>query len=264
MFIPWSEDNKPPSSFLKRLKETQDKPSRDFLESVMDWNLEPNYRPRHYCTCPKVVKLSDIHVIQDAQARHKEQMDNPSTDDCQDRPPKPSRRPSDHSDYSDDEDSKDNQARAPIAKPMLQNPQPSTSSGTLRKPNTYPKVLAFGRGVMAPLANGFTMGCGHRCGHRLNINHTPQLGAPKVAMVSSDRVVTPDRVQTYDEMPAPVRPWHALANWTSVRLGNDPNTQQGNDEETGEQSQNMMIADSNVIDITSEESDSTDDDDLEY
>ena len=25
-FIPWSEDKKPPSSFLKRLKETQDKP----------------------------------------------------------------------------------------------------------------------------------------------------------------------------------------------------------------------------------------------
>ena len=72
-FIPWNEDNKPPSSFLKRLKETQDKPSRDFLESVMGWNLEPKYRPRHYCTCPKVTKLLDIQVIQDAQARHEEQ-----------------------------------------------------------------------------------------------------------------------------------------------------------------------------------------------
>ena len=57
-----------------------------------------------------------------------------------------------HSDWSDDEDSEDNQARATIAKPMLQNPQPSKSSGTLRKPNTYPKVLTFGRGVMAPLS----------------------------------------------------------------------------------------------------------------
>ena len=84
---------------------------------------------------------------------------------------------------------------------MLQNPQPSTSSGTLRKPNTYPKVLTFGRRVMAPLANGFTMGC--RC--RLNINCSPQPGTPKVAMVSPDRVVTPDRVQTYDDPPAPLR-----------------------------------------------------------
>ena len=69
-FIPWSEDYKPPSSFLKRHRETQGKPSRDFLESGVDKNLEPIYRPRHYCTCPKVVKLSDMQVIQDAQAKH--------------------------------------------------------------------------------------------------------------------------------------------------------------------------------------------------
>ena len=57
---------------------------------------------------------------------------------------------------------------APIAKPVSQKPQPSTSSGThanetLRKPNTYPKALTFGRGNMAPLTNGFTMRYGHRC-----------------------------------------------------------------------------------------------------
>ena len=50
---------------------------------------------------------------------------------------------------------------------------------------------------MAPLANGFTMGCGHERGCRLVINHPPQPGAPKVAMVSPDRIVTPGRVQTY-------------------------------------------------------------------
>ena len=85
----------------------------------MSQNLEPNYRPRHYCTCPKVAKLSDIQVVQDTQARCLEQADNTSVLDSQDRPPKPSRRPSYHSDWSDNEDSKDNQARAPIAKPML-------------------------------------------------------------------------------------------------------------------------------------------------
>ena len=97
-FIPWNEDHKPPSSFLKRLKEAQGKPSRDLLESVMDQNLEPNYRPRHYCTCPKVARLSDIQVIQDMQARHLEQMDNASIHDSQDRSPKSCRRPPYHSD----------------------------------------------------------------------------------------------------------------------------------------------------------------------
>ena len=38
--IPWSEDHKPPSSFLKRLRETQGKPSKDFLESVVDKNVK--------------------------------------------------------------------------------------------------------------------------------------------------------------------------------------------------------------------------------
>ena len=145
---------------------------------------------------------------------------------------------------------------------MLQRPQPSTSSGTLRKPKTYPKVLTFGRGNMVPLANGFTMGHGYRHGCGLIINHLPQPGAPKVAMVSPDRIVTPDRVQTYDEMLASVRPQHALAIWTSVRLGNDPNTKKGKDEDTGEQLQ--MIANSNTIDVTSEDWESTDDDDLVY
>ena len=133
-------------------------------------------------------------------------MDNPSTHESQDRPPKPSRRPSYHSDWSDDEDGSDNRARAPIAKTMPQRPQPNISSGTLRKPNTYPKALTFGRGNMATLANGHTLGCRHGCGHRLNINCLPQPGAPKVAMVSPDRIVTPDRVQTYEEMPALLRP----------------------------------------------------------
>ena len=46
-------------------------------------------------------------------------------------------------------------------------------------------------------------------------------------MVSPDKIETTDRVPTYNEMQAPVSPQHALANWTSVRLGNDLNTQKG-------------------------------------
>ena len=106
-FIPWSKDHKPLSSFLKRLKETQGKPSRDYLESAVDQNLEPNYRPRYYCTCPKVASLSDIQVIQDVQARHLEQTDNASIHDSQDKFPKPSMRPSYHFDWSDSDNDKD-------------------------------------------------------------------------------------------------------------------------------------------------------------
>ena len=48
------------------------------------------------------------------------------------------------SDWSDDEDEndKDDQARAPIAKPIPQYPQPSTSFGTLFS-GTLPKVVTF-------------------------------------------------------------------------------------------------------------------------
>ena len=110
----------------------------------MDKNLEPNYRPRHQCTCPKVAKLSDIQVIQNAQAKHMLQTDNAPINDTQDRPPKPSRRPSYHSDWSDSDNNKDIQARAPITSTPKKNPQPSTSYARedtpLRGPNTYPEV----------------------------------------------------------------------------------------------------------------------------
>ena len=209
-FIPWCEDCKPPSSFLMRLKETQGKPSRDFLQSVVDQNVEPNFRSRHNCTCPKVARLSDIQVIQDVQARHLEQIDNASIHDSQDRPPKPSRRLSYHLDWSDLDDDKDSQALAPPTNAPKQDPQPTTShtrtDAPLRRPNTQSKVLTFGRVNMAPLVNWFTMGCRHRCRCRLNINHPPQLGAPNVAAVSPDKIIPTDRVQTYDEMPASVRP----------------------------------------------------------
>ena len=77
----------------------------------------------------------------------------------------------------------------------------------------------------------------------------PQVGAPNVDAVYPDKIIPTDMVQIYDEMPAPVRHQHALANWTSVRLGNHCNAKKGKEEETGEQSQIMMIADSNTIDL---------------
>ena len=58
-FIPWSKDNTPPSSFLKRVREIQNRTSKDFLESVLDQDLQPNFRPKHPCTCPKVARILD-------------------------------------------------------------------------------------------------------------------------------------------------------------------------------------------------------------
>ena len=138
MFIPWNEHNKPPFIILG---ETQDMPSKEFLESVVDQNLEANFRPKASCNCPKVARMSDSELIQDAKAWTAKQMDNVT--ETQERPPKPDRRTPIPSDWSNSDDGKDDQARAPIAKTIPQDPQPSTSFGTyasetLRRPNTCP------------------------------------------------------------------------------------------------------------------------------
>ena len=62
-FIPWSDHSKPPSSFLKRLRDTQGTPSKEFLETLVDRNLDENFRPKTPCNCPKVTKMSDREVI---------------------------------------------------------------------------------------------------------------------------------------------------------------------------------------------------------
>ena len=135
----------------------------------------------------------------------------------------------DTSDWSDSENEKDNQARAPILKRPPQSPQSSTSFTSyaseaipLRRPNTYLKVITFGRGKIAPFANRTNAPIG--CGCRLNIDQTSQERETILAVVPpSDKIIHTDRVQTYDEIPAPVRPRHPLANWTSVRLELDFN-----------------------------------------
>ena len=68
-FIPWSEHNKPLSSFLKRLKDTQGTPSKELLETLVDRNLDGNFRPKTPCKCPKIARMSDREVIMDAKQR---------------------------------------------------------------------------------------------------------------------------------------------------------------------------------------------------
>ena len=45
-FISWSEENTPLPVFLKRVRGTQMKKFKEFLESILDQDLEPNFRPR--------------------------------------------------------------------------------------------------------------------------------------------------------------------------------------------------------------------------
>ena len=150
--------------------------------------------------------------------------------ETQDKPPKPNRKIPCYSDWSDSEDGKDDQARAPHTNIDIQDPQPNTSFASyaseatpLQRLNTCPKVLSLGRDRgIAPLANWTSVPKG--CGHGLNTYQTLTEPETNVAVVPpSDKNIYTDRVQTYDEIPAAVRPKHPLANWTSVSLGDDPN-----------------------------------------
>ena len=111
MFIPWSEHNKPTSSFLKRLRDTQSTPSKEFSETLVD----RNFRSKTPYKCPKIARMLDREVIMDAKQR---KMDNVT--ETQARPPRWNPLPSDWT--NDEEDDKDDQARAPIPKPILQGP----------------------------------------------------------------------------------------------------------------------------------------------
>ena len=132
-FIPWSEDNKPPSSFLKRVMETQKKTSKEFLETILDQELQPNFKPKHPCTCPKVAKMSESQFIQEAKLKIAKEMNKDNTpvterttetqNPKQSRPSSPSRQISHHSDWSNSEDGKDDQARV---KPLDTQEDPTT------------------------------------------------------------------------------------------------------------------------------------------
>ena len=101
--------------------------------------------------------MSDREVIIDAKQR---KMDKAT--ETQARPPTWNPIPLDWSNEDDDENDKDDQARAPIAKPIPHDPQPSTSIGTYPSA-TLPRVVTFGSGKIAPLASG-TIKIGCRCG----------------------------------------------------------------------------------------------------
>ena len=79
--------------------------------------------------------MLDREVIMDAKQR---KMDKVT--ETQARPPSWNPLPSNWSD--DKEDDKDDQTRAPMAKPILQDPKPSTSFGTYPS-STLLRVVTF-------------------------------------------------------------------------------------------------------------------------
>ena len=81
--------------------------------------------------------MSDREVIIDTKQRKTD-----TVTETQARPPTWNPIPSDWSDEDDDENDKDDQARAPIAKPILQDLQASSSFGTYPSA-TLPRVVTF-------------------------------------------------------------------------------------------------------------------------
>ena len=82
--------------------------------------------------------MSDREVIIEVKQRRMDKVT-----ETQARPPTWNPIPSDWSNKDDDENDKDDQARTPIAKPILQEPQPSTSFGT-NPSATLPRIVTFG------------------------------------------------------------------------------------------------------------------------
>ena len=62
-FFPWNEENTPSHEFFKKVRETQWEKSREFLESLLDHDLVPNFRPKSPCKCPKLAKPADSQNI---------------------------------------------------------------------------------------------------------------------------------------------------------------------------------------------------------
>ena len=64
-FLLWSEENTPPPEFLKKVRGLEETGQKNFLESILDQDLEPNFSPKLRCKCPKLAKLADKQTTQE-------------------------------------------------------------------------------------------------------------------------------------------------------------------------------------------------------
>ena len=109
------------------------------------------------------------------------------------------------SDLSDSDDGKDNQAKGkPVVVDITSDyemdiDQQTSTSTHLRRPNTWPKVLSFGRGRgKFPLANwtSITKGCRHGLNKRCDILQMPPVNQEPTIERNLAVVAPTDRVQT--------------------------------------------------------------------
>ena len=67
-------------NFEERLGRPKDREQKEFLESLLDQGLEPNFKPKSPCKCPKLAKIVDKQKAQLA-SKHKA----PNSDSSQER-----------------------------------------------------------------------------------------------------------------------------------------------------------------------------------
>ena len=130
---------------MRKVRETQRKRNKKFLEALLNQELIPNFRPKSPCKCPYFAKLADKHKAANSDSSQDRQAatnDNIPTTvrkmqvQVQKWPRKQQthRKVSLRSDWSDSDDAKHNQARGkPVAvditsdHEMDADQQPSTS-----------------------------------------------------------------------------------------------------------------------------------------
>ena len=69
-FLPWIKENITSPEFLKKVREAQGQRTKEFLESLLNQDLVPNFRPKSPCKCPNFAKLAYKHKVQLA-SKHK-------------------------------------------------------------------------------------------------------------------------------------------------------------------------------------------------
>ena len=181
--------------------DSQGQRTKEFFGSLLNQDLVPNFRPKSPHKCPNFAKLVDKNKAQLA-SKHKAHNSDSTQDkhvtthenipvmvgkmqtQKQPRKQQSHRKINVRSDCSDSGDDKDSQARGkPIVYDITSDQETDIdkkpiATAPLKRPNTWPKVLACGRGSgKFPLANwtGVTKGCG--CGHNsgCDISEAPPL-----------------------------------------------------------------------------------------
>ena len=126
------------------------------MESILDQDLEPNFRPKPPCKCPKLAILANSQLTKEIDKQMTPTSDNRQTTNDNilstirkmqsqapklPRPQQTYRKIDQKSDWSDSDNGKDNQARSkPIVIDITSDqeanidPQPSTSNASASAP----------------------------------------------------------------------------------------------------------------------------------